>query len=67
MDDVRGYVLGPPHDTIPAAVTTNKNKKASSYKSSGKRFGLNAMFLLESADQLSNKCFVSFYDEVERS
>ena len=26
MDDVRGDFLGPPHDTTPAAVTTNKNK-----------------------------------------
>ena len=34
MDDVRGYFLGPPHSRIPAAVTTNKNIKVSSFKSS---------------------------------
>ena len=26
MDDVRGDLLGPPHDTNPAAVIANKNK-----------------------------------------
>ena len=35
MDDVRGYFLGPSHDTIPAAVTTNYDIKMSSFKSSG--------------------------------
>ena len=25
MDDVRGYFLGPPHGTTPAAVIGNKN------------------------------------------
>ena len=35
MDDVRGRFLGLPHGTTPAAVTTNKNVKMSSFKSSG--------------------------------
>ena len=35
MDDVLGRFLGLPHDTTPAAVTTNKNIKMSSFKSSG--------------------------------
>ena len=35
MDDVRGRFLGLPHGTTPAAVTTNKNIKMSSFKSSG--------------------------------
>ena len=35
MDDVRGLFLGMPHDTTPAAVTTNKNIIMSSFKSSG--------------------------------
>ena len=34
MDDIRGRFLGLPHGTIPAAVTTNKNIKTSSFKSS---------------------------------
>ena len=34
MDDVRGRLLGLPHGTTPAAVTTNKNIKMSSFKSS---------------------------------
>ena len=34
MDDVRGRFLGLPHGTTPAAVTTNKNIKISSFKSS---------------------------------
>ena len=34
MDDVRGRFLGLPHDTTPAAVTTNRNIKMSSFKSS---------------------------------
>ena len=34
MDDVRGRFLGLPHGTTPAAVTTNKNIKMSSFKSS---------------------------------
>ena len=34
MDDVRGYFLRPPHGTTPAAVTTNRNRKLSSLKSS---------------------------------
>ena len=34
MDDVRGRFLGLPHGTIPAAVTTNKKLKMSSFKSS---------------------------------
>ena len=34
MDDVRGPFLGLPHGTSPAAVTTNKNTKMSSFKSS---------------------------------
>ena len=34
MDDVRGRFLGLPRDTTPAAVTTNKNIKMSSFKSS---------------------------------
>ena len=34
MVDVRGLFLGLPHGTIPAAVTTNKNIKMSSFKSS---------------------------------
>ena len=34
MDDVRGRFLGLPHGTKPAAVTTNKNIKMSSFKSS---------------------------------
>ena len=34
MDDVRGRFLGLPHGTTPAAVTTNKNTKMSSFKSS---------------------------------
>ena len=33
MDDVRGYFLGPPHSTTPAAVTTNKTTKGRSFKS----------------------------------
>ena len=33
MDDVRGRFLGLPHGTTPAAVTTNKNIKMSSFKS----------------------------------
>ena len=36
MYNVRGYFLGPPHGTTPAAVTTNKNIKLSSFKSSEK-------------------------------
>ena len=35
MDDVLGRFLGLPHGTAPAAVTTNKNMKMSSDKSSG--------------------------------
>ena len=34
MDDVRGRFIGLPHSTTPAAVTTNKRIKMSSYKSS---------------------------------
>ena len=34
MDGVRGRFLGLPHSTAPAAVTTNKNIKMSSFKSS---------------------------------
>ena len=34
MDDVRGRFLGLPHGTTPAAVTTNKNIKMSSFNSS---------------------------------
>ena len=34
MDDVRGRFLGLPHGTTSAAVTTNKNIKMSSFKSS---------------------------------
>ena len=34
MDDVRVRFLGLPHGTTPAAVTTNKNIKMSSFKSS---------------------------------
>ena len=34
MDDVRRRFLGLPHGTTPAAVTTNKNIKMSSFKSS---------------------------------
>ena len=34
MDDVRGRSLGLPHGTTPAAVTTNKNIKMRSLKSS---------------------------------
>ena len=34
MDDVRGRFLGLPNGTTPAAVTTNKNIKISSFKSS---------------------------------
>ena len=34
MDDVWGRFLGLPHGTTPAAVTTNKNIKMSSFKSS---------------------------------
>ena len=34
MDDVRGRFLGLLHGTPPAAVTTNKNIKISSFKSS---------------------------------
>ena len=34
MDDVRGRFLGLPHSTTPAAVTTNKNIKMSSFTSS---------------------------------
>ena len=34
MDDVRGRILGLPNGTKPAAVTTNKNIKMSSFKSS---------------------------------
>ena len=34
MDDVRGRFLGLPHGTTPAAVTTNKNIKMSSFESS---------------------------------
>ena len=34
MDDVRGRFLGLPHGKAPAAVTTNKNIKMSSFKSS---------------------------------
>ena len=37
MDDVRGRFLGLPHGTTPAAVTTNKNIKMSSFKSSLKK------------------------------
>ena len=35
MDDVLGRFLGLPHGTAPAEVTTNKNIKMSSFKSSG--------------------------------
>ena len=34
MDDVRRRILGLPHGTTPATVTTNKNIKMSSFKSS---------------------------------
>ena len=34
MEDVRGRFLGLPHGTTPAAVTTNKTIKMSSFKSS---------------------------------
>ena len=34
MDDVRGRFFGLSHGTTHAAVTTNKNKKTSSFKSS---------------------------------
>ena len=34
MVDVRGRFLGLPHATMPAAVTTNENKKMSSFKHS---------------------------------
>ena len=34
MVDVRGRFIGLPHGTTPAAVTTNKNIKMSSFKSS---------------------------------
>ena len=34
MDDVRGRFLGLPHGTTPAAVTTNKHIKMSSFKCS---------------------------------
>ena len=34
MDDVRGYISGPPHGITPAALTTNENIKVSSFKSS---------------------------------
>ena len=34
MDDVRGRFLGLPHGTTPVTVTTNKNIKMSSFKSS---------------------------------
>ena len=34
MDDVRGRFLGLPHGTTPATVTTNKNIKMNSFKSS---------------------------------
>ena len=34
MYDVRSYFLGPRHSTAPAAVTTNKNIKVNSFKSS---------------------------------
>ena len=34
MNDVRGRFLGLSHDKTPAAVTTNKNIKMSSFKSS---------------------------------
>ena len=34
MDDVRGRFLGLPHGIKPAAVTTNKNIRMSSFKSS---------------------------------
>ena len=34
MDNVQGRFLGLPHGTTPAAVTTNKNIKMSSFKSS---------------------------------
>ena len=34
MVNVRGYFLGPQHRTTPAAVTTNKNIKLKSFKSS---------------------------------
>ena len=34
MDGVRGRSLGLPHSTTPAVVTTNKNIKMSSFKSS---------------------------------
>ena len=34
MDDVRGRFFWLPHGTTPAAVTTNKNIKMSSFKSS---------------------------------
>ena len=34
MDDVRGCLFGLPHGTTPAVVTTNKNIKMSSFKSS---------------------------------
>ena len=34
MVDVRGYFVGPPHGTRPAAMATNKNTKVSSFYSS---------------------------------
>ena len=37
MDDVWVHFLGLPHGTTPAAVTTNKNIKMSSFKNSEKQ------------------------------
>ena len=39
MDDLRGYILGPPHRITPTAVTTNENIKLSSFKIHRKESG----------------------------
>ena len=47
MDDVRGCFFGLPHGTTPAAVTTNKNIKMSSFKSSENRLSLKSIYVYE--------------------
>ena len=60
MDDVRGFFLGPPHDTTPAAVIANVIIKVSSFENNANTQRQNVghiaqfriMFPLQYANQL---------------
>ena len=60
MDDVRGHFLGLPHGTTPAAVTTNKNIKMSSFKSSENIQKKKALMIILSNLHKSLCCGCSF-------